>query len=181
MKRTTKSVSDAKSVPDAEREYLPHSSGCFLCGEENLSGVRARFFVEGNDVLGRVILPRHLNGYKSVAHGGVVAALLDETMGWAATVFGKTHPMYVTGELTVKYLAPVHVGEEIEVRSRLVNDAGRLAYCEGEIRCLGKVCARATGKFLPMSPEGTAEVIPYLRFDGCRRFRAILDAYREAK
>jgi len=32
-----------------------------------------------------------------------------------------------------------------------------------------------------MSPEGTAEVIPYLRFDGCRRFRAILDPYREAK
>jgi uncharacterized protein (TIGR00369 family) len=162
----------------SEREYLPHSSGCFLCGEENRSGVRARFFVEGNEVLGRVILPLHLNGYKNVAHGGIVSALLDETMGWAATVFGKTHPMFVTGELTVKFLSPVPIGAEIEVRSRLVEDAGRLAYCEGEIHCGGKVCARAKGKFVPMSPEGTAEVIPYLRFEGCRRFRAIFDAYR---
>lgn len=162
----------------SEREYLPHSSGCFLCGEENRSGVQARFFVEGNEVLGRVVLPLHLNGYKNVAHGGVVSALLDETMGWAATVFGKAHPMYVTGELTVKFLSPVPVGAEIEVRSRLVEDAGRLAYCEGEIRCGGKVCARARGKFVPMSPEGTADVIPYLRFEGCRRFRAIFDAYR---
>jgi len=165
----------------SEREYLPHSSGCFLCGEENRSGVRARFFVEGNDVLGRVILPPHLNGYKNVAHGGVVSALLDETMGWAATVFGGKHPMYVTAELTVKFLSPVPVGVEVEVRSRLVKDAGRLAGCEGEIRRDGKVCARATGKFIPMSPKGTAEVIPYLRFDGCRRFRGILDAYRSGK
>ena len=160
------------------REYLPHSSGCFLCGEENRSGVRARFFVEGSEVLGKVTLPPHLNGYKNVAHGGVVSALLDETMGWAATVFGGTHPMYVTGELTVKFLSPVPVGAEIEVRSRLVEDAGRLAYCEGELRSGGKVCARARGKFVPMSPEGTAEVIPYLRFEGCRRFRSIFDAYR---
>ena len=165
----------------SEREYLPHSSGCFLCGEENRSGVRARFFVEGNDIVGRVTLPRHLNGYKNVAHGGVVSALLDETMGWSPTVFGSTRAMYVTGELTVKFLSPVPVGEEIEVRSRLVEDAGRLAYCEGEIRCGGKVCARAKGKFVPMSPEGTAEVIPYLRFDGCRKFRKILDATRQGE
>ncbi len=165
----------------SEREYLPHSSGCFLCGEENRSGVRARFFVEGNEVLGRVTLPRHLNGYKNIAHGGVVSALLDETMGWAPTVFGKTRAMYVTGELTVKFLSPVPVGEEIEVRSRLVEGGGRLAYCEGEIRCGGKVCARARGKFVPMSPEGTADVIPYLRFDGCRRFRKIFDAYRQGE
>lgn len=168
-------------MPDTGREYLPHSSGCFLCGEENRSGIRARFFVEGNEVLGRVVLPPHLNGYRNVAHGGIVSALLDETMGWAPTVFGRTRAMYVTGELTVKFLSPVPVGVEIEVRSRLVEDAGRLAYCEGEIRCGGKVCARARGKFVPMSPEGTAEVIPYLRFDGCRRFRTILDPCPEGK
>jgi len=52
-------------------------------------------------------------------------------MGWSPTVFGSTRAMYVTGELTVKFLSPVPVGEEIEVRSRLVEDAGRLAYCEG--------------------------------------------------
>ena len=135
--------------------------------------------MEGNEVLGRVVLPLHLNGYRNVAHGGVVSALLDETMGWSATVFGKTHAMYVTGELTVKFLSPVPVGSEIEIRSRLVEDAGRLARCEGEILCGGKVCARASGKFVPMTPAGTAEVIPYLRFEGCRRYRSILDAYRK--
>lgn len=164
-------------MSDGEREYLPHSSGCFLCGDENPAGIRTRFFVEGEEVRGRIVLPRHVNGYRDVAHGGVVAALLDETMGWAATVFGKEHPMYVTGEITVKYLSPVPVGEEIEVRSRLVEDAGRLAYAEGRLLHGGKVCARAKGKFVPMTREATAGVMPYLKFESCRRFRAIFDAY----
>lgn len=164
-------------MTDGEREYLPHSSGCFLCGDENPAGIRTRFYVEDNEVRGTIVLPRHVNGYRDVAHGGVVAALLDETMGWAATVFGKEHPMFVTGEITVKYLAPVPVGEEIEVRSRLVEDAGRLAYAEGRLLHGGKVCARAKGKFVPMTREATAGVMPYLKFESCRRFRAIFEAY----
>jgi uncharacterized protein (TIGR00369 family) len=122
-----------------------------------------------------------VNGYRGVAHGGVVAALLDETMGWSATVFGKEHPMYVTGEITVKYIAPVPVGEEIEVRSGLVEDAGRLAYAEGRVLHDGKVCARAKGKFVPMSREDTEEVIPYLKFGTCGRFRTIFEGYMGEK
>jgi uncharacterized protein (TIGR00369 family) len=161
-----------------EPEYLPHSTGCFLCGEENISGVRARFFVEGDAVQGVVVLPRHMNGYKNIAHGGVLAALLDETMGWAATVFGKSHPMFVTAELTVRYLSPVPVGEEIRVRSRLIEDAGKLAYCEGEILHGGKECVRAKGKFAPMGRQETADVLPYLKFHDCRKFKTMFDAYR---
>ena len=161
-----------------DREYLPHSARCFCCGDENSCGIRARFFVEGDVVGAEIVLPRHMNGYRDVAHGGVVAALLDETMGWAATVFGKEHPMYVTGEITVKYLAPVPVGEEIEVRSRLVEDAGRLAYAEGRLLHGGKECARAKGKFVPMTREATAGVMPYLKFGSCRRYLAIFNEYR---
>ncbi len=156
-----------------DREYLPHSAGCFCCGDENACGVRARFFVEGGAVNAEVALPRHLNGYRDVAHGGVLAALLDESMGWAATVFGREHPMYVTGELTVKYVRPVPVGGKIRIVSRLLEDAGRIAYGAGEILCGGKVCVKASGKFLPMSAEATADVRAYLKFDGCRRYRTL--------
>jgi acyl-coenzyme A thioesterase PaaI-like protein len=155
----------------ASREYLPHSSGCFLCGDENNCGVRTRFFVEGDTVRTRLSLPRHLNGYKNVAHGGVLAGLLDETIGWAATVFSQSHPFYVTGELTVKYISPVFVEEEIEVIGRLIKDASRIVYGAGELLCGGTVCLRAKGKFLPLSDKATAEVFPYLKFDQCRKYR----------
>jgi len=156
-----------------EREYLPHSSGCFLCGDENGCGVRTRFFVERDAVRTRLTLPQHLNGYKNVAHGGVLAGLLDETMGWAATVFSQGHPFYVTGELTVKYLSPVFVEEEIEISGRLIKDAGRIVYGAGELRRGETVCLRAKGKFIPLSDEATAEVFPYLKFDQCRKYRTL--------
>jgi len=56
-------------------------------------------------------------------------------MGWAATVFSRNHPFYVTGELTVKYISPVLVEEEIEVIGRLIKDAGRIVYGAGELLC----------------------------------------------
>jgi len=53
-----------------------------------------------------------------------------------------------------------------------------LAYCEGEIFHGGEVRVRAKGKFVPMSREETAEVMPYLKFHDCRKFRGIFDEYR---
>ncbi len=156
-----------------DREFLPHSSGCFLCGDENVHGVRTSFFVEDGAVRARLSLPAHVNGYKGVAHGGVVAALLDETMGWSATVFGEKHPMYVTAELTVKYVAQVPVGQPVEIVARLVEDRGRVAYAEAELTFEGKACARATGKFMPLSDSATAQVMPYLRFGRCRAFATL--------
>jgi acyl-coenzyme A thioesterase PaaI-like protein len=153
------------------REYLPHSAGCFMCGDENACGVRTRFFVQEDTVRTRVRLPRHLNGYLHTAHGGVLAGLLDETMSWAALVFGGKQVFYVTGEMTVKYIAPVPVEEEIEVVCRLVKDAGRIAFTEGELWCRGKVCLKAKGKFIPLSEKDTAGVIPYLKFDQCQKYR----------
>ena len=73
----------------------------------------------------------------------------------------------------MKYLSPVSVGEEIEIVSRLEDDAGRVAYSTGEIFREGKVCVRARGKFLPMSEEATRQVIPYLKFDRCRKYRTL--------
>jgi uncharacterized protein (TIGR00369 family) len=160
-------------MTDDGREYLPHSSGCFLCGDENVHGVRTSFFVEDGAVRARLSLPAHVNGYRGVSHGGVLAALLDETMGWAATVFGERHPMYVTAELTVRYLVPVPVEREIEVAGRLVEDAGRLAYTEGEIVCGGAVCARGKGRFAPLSDDATSDVMPWLKFGRCRKFATL--------
>ena len=94
-------------------------------------------------------------------------------------MFGSRHPMYLTGELTVKYLFPVPVGEEIEIVSRLEEDSGRIAYSTGELVCGGKVRVKAKGKFLPMSKEATGRVLSYLKFDLCGKYRTLFDYAKE--
>ena len=89
--------------------------------------------------------------------------------------------MYLTGELTVKYLSPVPVGEPIGIVSRLQEDSGRIAYSTGELVCGSRVCVRAKGKFLPMSREETGRVLSYLKFDLCRKYRSLFDYARETE
>jgi len=65
--------------------------------------------------------------------------------------------------------------------SRLEEDSGRIAYSTGELFCGGKVCVRARGKFLPMSREATEQVIPYLKFDRCRKYKTLFGYARETE
>ena len=69
---------------------------------------------EGERVLARVRLSPEFAGFEGFAHGGIVAALLDEVMAWAAMT-GAGRPC-MTGEMAVRYLRPVPVSEEITAR-----------------------------------------------------------------
>jgi len=70
-------------------------------------------------------------------------------------VFGKTHPMYVTGELTVKFLSPVPVGAEIEGPQPPRRGCGKARLLRGGDPVRRNDVRPRQGKFVPMSPEGT--------------------------
>ena len=53
-----------------------------------------------------------------MAHGGVVALMLDEAVGWAAWHAG--HPG-VTGRLQVSYRRPLKLGEPVRVVGKVEN------------------------------------------------------------
>ncbi|MEK6619571.1 MAG: PaaI family thioesterase, partial [Chloroflexota bacterium] len=56
---------------------------CFACGRLNPAGLHLDFDVSRDRAETRYVgLQRH-QGYDGTLHGGVVTALLDETMGWA--------------------------------------------------------------------------------------------------
>ncbi|OHE17487.1 MAG: hypothetical protein A2X96_12040 [Syntrophobacterales bacterium GWC2_56_13] len=51
----------------------------------------------------------------------------------------------------------------------------------GELISGGEARVRAKGKFLSMSRESTAEVVPYLKFNLCRKYRTLFQGIKEAK
>jgi acyl-coenzyme A thioesterase PaaI-like protein len=159
--------------------YLPHSKPCFVCGENNEAGLQTRFFVEGDDVKA-ILRPRdHHCGFPNVVHGGIVASILDEAMGWsAARAIGF---MCFTAELTVRYLMPVPGDRDAIVQTRVTRSTRRLAEVEGEIVSLeGEEYGRATGRFMPISPEETLKVDDGLIYQGtCERIFDTLRAETE--
>ncbi len=146
-------------------QYLPNSKGCFVCGEENPAGLQSRFYVEDGMVKMKLQPQAHHCGYANVVHGGVVAAAMDECMGWAASRAIKR--MCYTGELTIRYLKRVPTDGDLVVCSEVKRSSRLLAHVEGRIvDAQGEVYARGEGRFLPLSVEDTLEVDDQLLYRG---------------
>jgi acyl-coenzyme A thioesterase PaaI-like protein len=102
---------------------------CVVSGDANPMGLDVQFFREGDEAVSRVVLGPAFEGAPNRAHGGVVAAVFDDLMGFVLTIHES--PAY-TAELTVRYRRPTPVGEEIEFRARLVSRRGRRLHIQAE-------------------------------------------------
>lgn len=139
------------------RRSLPFSNECFVCGERNQAGLRAKFFVEDGTVVTRWRAGAKHCGLDGVVHGGVVASILDECMAWAASrVLGR---LCVTAELTIRYLQRVPGGAEIAVRARVDRPGKRIVVVSAQLQNeAGNTLAEAAGKFVPISVEETLAI-----------------------
>jgi|SRR5581483_1726981 len=125
---------------------------CVVSGDANPMGIDVQFFREGDEAVSRCVLGAAFEGAPNRAHGGVVAAVFDDLMGFVLTI--NESPAY-TAELTVRYRKPTPVGEEIEFRARLVDRRGRRLHIEAEATdAAGTKIATADGLFITIPREG---------------------------
>ncbi len=131
----------------------PHPSNpCFGCGGANARGMRLAF--ERDDqarrIVGRFRLGAEYQGGAGFIHGGIIATLLDEAM---SKVCRFRDLRAVTAELSVEYLRPVRVDEEIRVEAFEAEQNGRQLFHQGEIRnTAGELLARGRGRFVVVDP-----------------------------
>ena len=86
----------------------PTSRTCFMCGRENDFGLKMVWYnnPESNQVEATVTTEEHFNGYPGIVHGGIVAAILDETAGRAVMLDGNFDKLFVTLRLNMTYRKP---------------------------------------------------------------------------
>jgi uncharacterized protein (TIGR00369 family) len=121
---------------------------CFGCGGANDAGMKLTFEQDNakRKIVGRFILGEAYQGGGGMAHGGIIATLLDEAMG---KVCRFREVRAVTAELTIQYLKPVKVDQEIVVEGFETEQKGRNLFLAGEIRNnAGEVLARGSGRFV---------------------------------
>jgi uncharacterized protein (TIGR00369 family) len=123
-------------------------NACFGCGGANDAGMKLTFEQDNakGKVVGRFVLGPRYQGGGGMAHGGIIALLLDEAMG---KVCRFREARAVTAELTVEYLKPIDVQKEIVVEAFEQEQKGRNLFHVGEIRNAGgDVLARGRGRFV---------------------------------
>ena len=124
------------------------SNKCFGCGGDNAGGMKLTFEQDNvnRKIVGRFVLGERFQGGGGFAHGGIIATLLDEAMG---KVCRFRAVRAVTAELSVEYLKPVSVQDEIVVEGWETDQKGRNLFHVGEIRnAAGDVLARGKGRFV---------------------------------
>jgi acyl-coenzyme A thioesterase PaaI-like protein len=126
---------------------LVHHDLCFGCGQANLFGLQLELEpAPDGGVAGRFFVKQDHQGPPGYAHGGVLAAALDEAMALLLFAEGT---FALTGRLEIELLAPAPVGAFVSVSARLESAAERtlrlVAEAAGED---GERLATARGTFV---------------------------------
>ncbi len=119
---------------------------CFVCGEKNPIGLKLRISTdaERGESTADVNFREDFQGWSKIVHGGLLAAVLDEVMIYAAVAKGLK---CVTGEMTVRYVKPASTGVAYTLKGRFVEEKGRIVLAESVLLDSdGQEVARATGK-----------------------------------
>jgi acyl-coenzyme A thioesterase PaaI-like protein len=96
---------------------------CFVCGKHNPDGLHLEFEPEGvSGVRTTYIIPERFQGFAGIAHGGILATILDECMVNTVWLRGSTA---VTARLEVRLRRPVGVGERVTFRAEVVRESSR--------------------------------------------------------
>jgi uncharacterized protein (TIGR00369 family) len=103
---------------------------CFGCGPLNEDGLRLTFVPGPDGSVAEFVVPERFQSWAGMAHGGMVALMLDEAVGWAAWHAG--HPG-VTGRLLVSYRRPLRLGEPVRIIGKVDHIRRTLVYATAVI------------------------------------------------
>ncbi len=156
---------------ESQMDKQPNSRMCFICGRENPVGLHIAFYQdpETQQVRAEVTVPDHYQSYPGVVHGGIVAAILDETAGRAVLLHGSDEMLMATLALNIRYRRPTPVEIPLTAVGWVERIGGVGARVAGEIRLPdGTVTAQceATLATVPDSfRESWEEEKPYWKVD----------------
>lgn len=136
-------------------EVSPHA--CFACGALNAHGLHLVLHVAGDTCWTELTLRPDFQGWEGIAHGGIVATILDEVMGWA---LASADAWGYTAKMSIEYKRPVPVGAHLRGEGRLIERRRRLLTTSARLvdPATGDVYATAEALYVA-APEAQREAL----------------------
>lgn len=116
-----------------------------VSGRTNPMGIGLHVVRRGDAAVAVTTLGPAFEGAPGRAHGGIVGAILDETMGHVLPIIGE---IAYTANLTIDYIGPAPLGIEITCTARLRDRADRKLWIEAVGESADGVFVRAEALFL---------------------------------
>jgi acyl-coenzyme A thioesterase PaaI-like protein len=138
------------TVPEYGRD-APRAlfSDSVVSGAGNPMGLGAYLWRDGDAAVMEVTLRRAFEGAPDRAHGGIVAALIDETIGLVLAIHGR---LALTARLAITYRAATPVDTPLVARAWLEGQDGRKLDLRAQLRDGEKLLVEATALFIEVDP-----------------------------
>ena len=126
---------------------------CFACGHHNEHGLKLTFRREGNRIVAEYQPMERYQGFPGVLHGGILATMLDETMGRTGAL---RREWMMTGKLDIRYRRPAPLDQKLRVWGEIARERDGAIDAVGAVELMdGTVLADARGMFVRL-PEALA-------------------------
>ena len=130
--------------------FEPHR--CFACGELNEHGLQLVLHADAEGCWTELALAPRFQGWEDVAHGGIVATLLDEVMAWSVIGRGTWG---VTARLNLAFKRPIPIGTPIRAEGWVTDNRRRTIHTAGHVvdAATRAVLATGDGVFMAAPPD----------------------------
>ena len=139
-------------------DKLPNSKNCFACGLENPIGLKLTMFADPSTggVICDYTIPKKYESFPGMAHGGIVATILDEVISRVYMVGDHNRFMY-TAKLTTRLRKHVPVERPLHMIGAFIKDKGRTAEAQATIfGSNGELLAEGEALLVALPPEDIA-------------------------
>lgn len=143
--------------PEAGDQIVFDPHNCFACGSLNAQGLRLDLHFGGDRCWTELAIPSRFQGWDEIAHGGIVATILDEVMAWSLV---DTDNWGLTARLSVEFKRPAPLDRPVraegwitDARRRLIRTAAHLVDAT-----TGELLATAEGTYFAASDDRKEEL-----------------------
>ena len=105
----------------------------------------------------KITVPNLADNETNTAHGGFLAAVLDEGMGYAARAFTCSGNTVKTASMQLNYLAAVGLGDELRLKVTIIHNGRRIVVTKGELYRKDKLVFYANGNFAKVEYNNSNE------------------------
>jgi acyl-coenzyme A thioesterase PaaI-like protein len=152
----TRTFRDAFATCKTEEDFAPFADRSLMTGQSNPYSPPMQLAMVGSKAVGKVTFGVTYEGVPGHVHGGLVAAALDETLGFLAV---NNDIGGLTAVLTIKYRAPTPLQKELIIEANVVRTDGRKAFVEARMKSGDVTTAEAEGVFVAVNRDRMLAVI----------------------